>query len=127
MQHAVRYVEEGLLSLTQAQGDAGGADAPATELETELRSVLGAMQAVQRSWDVVKGDMDAIGQEFLSNMLERKTEMLRLFSFRDDPNWRTSRGLRSHAGAVTKMARVLFLCGGGETAIASHPPLPRCH
>ena len=45
LQHAVRYVEEGLLSLTHAQ-DHGGMDSagPATALEMELRSMLGAMK-----------------------------------------------------------------------------------
>ena len=45
MQHAVRYVEEGLLKLTQLPGEPEADDAeeqPATELELELRSVLGA-------------------------------------------------------------------------------------
>ena len=119
----MRYVEEGLTSLTHAHGDSS-LDESATELELELRSMLGAMKSVQRSWNVVKGDMDAIGQEFLSNMLEREPEMLRLFSFRDDPNWRTSRGLRIHAGAVMRMVRDSrgqggFLLGGdGECAEA---------
>ena len=82
MQHAVRYVEEGLASLTQAGGGLGAQAAPGSpgrssdsgpaaglpgvppaeesapgaqsELERELLEVLSAMRAVQQSWRTVK-------------------------------------------------------------------------
>ena len=90
MQHAVRYVEEGLLSLTQADADddAQSDDAPAaaSELERELRGMLGAMRAVQLSWLEVRGSMDDIGRDFLSLLIDRRPELLVLFqSFRDEP------------------------------------------
>ena len=42
--------------------------------------------------------MDGIGQTFFSLLFEKRPELMRLFSFRDDPQWRTSRGLKVGEG-----------------------------
>ena len=44
--------------------------------------------------------MDGIGQTFFSLLFEKRPELMRLFSFRDDPNWRTSRGLKVGVGGL---------------------------
>ena len=86
------------------------------------------MKAVQRSWNAVRGDMDAIGQEFFSRMFELQPPLLKLFSFAEDPQWRTSQGLRVHAAAVMRTVRLFWPCHvprapswGGRPAPSADP------
>ena len=46
--------------------------------------------------------MDVIGRDFFTRMFERRPELLQLFSFRDDPDWKASRVLQKHAAAVVR-------------------------
>ena len=72
MKHAVRYVEEGLASLTLAGPAPSGSDSgPLSSLELELHAVMSALTAVQSSWGLVEGQLDAIGKDFFSALFRR--------------------------------------------------------
>jgi len=123
LQPAVRYVEEGLFKAATMPADGEAADeAPATKLEVELRSVLGVMKAVQRSWCSIKKDSDEIGRALFCLVFERHPAFLKLFSFRDDPNWQSSAALKAHASAIMKVGD-----GMGELEIMASLELRQCN
>ena len=53
-----------------------------------------ARTAVQISWSLVKGRMDAVGKSVLAKLLTRETIALQLFGFRDDPNYLNGRSFK---------------------------------
>ena len=53
-----------------------------------------AMTAVQLSWSLVKGRMDAVGKSVLAKLFEKQPDKLQLFGFREDPNYLNGRSLK---------------------------------
>ena len=52
------------------------------------------MTPLQESWALVKGRMDAVGMSVLARLFVKQPERLKLFGFRDDPNYLSGRSLK---------------------------------
>ena len=70
-------------------------------------------QAVQLSWCDVAGKLDVIGTEFFGKLIDRNPDLLQLFDFRDDVDYRKSRSMKK-ARSVPRPLLIPIVFGVGS-------------